>query len=122
MGEYDAVWVFLISTIFVGFYIFIEADLKALLLQKIYQLLFLDSLEVSSLIFNKKYSIFFFVLLALVLGGLSSSNTATDSWYISLTKSSLNPPGFVFGIVWPILYFLMSISAYKHLQIQKIYF
>jgi len=28
MGEYDAVWVFLISTIFVGFYIFIEARPK----------------------------------------------------------------------------------------------
>ena len=48
-----------------------------------------------------------------MLGGLSSSNTATDLWYISLTKSSLNPPGYVFGIVWPILYFLMSISAYR---------
>ena len=48
-----------------------------------------------------------------MLGGLSSSSTATDSWYISLAKSSLNPPGFVFGIVWPILYFLMSISAYR---------
>ena len=65
------------------------------------------------MIFNNKYSIFIFVFLALVLGGLSSSNTATDSWYISLIKSSLNPPGFVFGIVWPILYFLMSISAYR---------
>jgi hypothetical protein len=28
MGEYDAVWVFLISAIFVGFYIFIEARPK----------------------------------------------------------------------------------------------
>jgi len=28
MGEYDAVWFFLISTIFVGFYIFIEARPK----------------------------------------------------------------------------------------------
>jgi hypothetical protein len=28
MGEYDAVWVFLISTIFVSFYIFIEARPK----------------------------------------------------------------------------------------------
>ncbi len=28
MGEYDAVWVFLSSTIFVGFYIFIEARPK----------------------------------------------------------------------------------------------
>tara|TARA_X000001036_G_C20482430_1_gene726241 strand:+ start:517 stop:660 length:144 start_codon:yes stop_codon:yes gene_type:complete len=28
MGEYDAVWVFLISLIFVGFYIYIEARPK----------------------------------------------------------------------------------------------
>ncbi|MFL2704150.1 MAG: hypothetical protein ACJ0FY_01875 [Gammaproteobacteria bacterium] len=28
MGEYDAVWVFLIATVFVGFYIFIEARPK----------------------------------------------------------------------------------------------
>lgn len=28
MGEYDAVWVFLFSAIFVGFYIFIEARPK----------------------------------------------------------------------------------------------
>jgi tryptophan-rich sensory protein len=25
----------------------------------------------------------------------------------------LNPPGYVFGIVWPILYILMSVSAYR---------
>ena len=28
MGEYDAVWVFIISLVFVGFYIFIEAKPK----------------------------------------------------------------------------------------------
>ena len=28
MGEYDAVWVFIVSAIFVGFYIFIEARPK----------------------------------------------------------------------------------------------
>jgi len=28
MGEYDAVWVFVISAFFVGFYIFIEARPK----------------------------------------------------------------------------------------------
>ena len=28
MGEYDAVWVFIISLVFVGFYIFIEARPK----------------------------------------------------------------------------------------------
>jgi tryptophan-rich sensory protein len=65
------------------------------------------------LIKNKRFLIFPLVFLALVLGGLASSNTPTDVWYQSLNKSDLNPPGFVFGIVWPILYIFMSISAYR---------
>ena len=62
---------------------------------------------------SKRFLIFPLVFLALVLGGLASSNTSTDVWYQSLNKSDLNPPGFVFGIVWPILYIFMSISAYR---------
>ena len=62
---------------------------------------------------NNRFLIFPLVFLALILGGLASSNTSTDVWYQSLNKSDLNPPGFVFGIVWPILYILMSISAYR---------
>jgi tryptophan-rich sensory protein len=65
------------------------------------------------LFINNKYSIFIFVFFALLLGGLSSSDTAYDLWYQELNKSSLNPPGYVFGIVWPILYILMSISAFR---------
>ena len=51
--------------------------------------------------------------MALILGGLSSSDTANDLWYQELNKSSLNPPGYIFGIVWPTLYLLMSISAFR---------
>jgi|TARA_B100002019_G_scaffold163952_1_gene141490 tryptophan-rich sensory protein len=65
------------------------------------------------LIFSSKFSVFIFVILALLIGGLASSNTADDIWYQNLNKSPLNPPGFVFGIVWPFLYLLMSISAYR---------
>jgi len=65
------------------------------------------------LLFNKRVSVFPLIFLALVLGGLASSNTSTDVWYQALNKSDLNPPGYVFGIVWPILYILMSISAYR---------
>ena len=68
---------------------------------------------------NNKFSIFFFVPLALILGGLASSNTSTDIWYQSLLKSELNPPGYVFGIVWPILYLLMSVSAYRTFKVTK---
>ena len=49
----------------------------------------------------------------MILGGLSSSDTANDLWYQELNKSSLNPPGYIFGIVWPTLYLLMSISAFR---------
>lgn len=31
-------------------------------------------------------------------------------WYNSIKKSSLTPPSYVFGIVWPILYILIMLS------------
>jgi len=65
------------------------------------------------LILSSKFSVFIYVLIALIIGGLASSNAADDIWYQELNKSSLNPPGFIFGIVWPILYLLMSISAFR---------
>ena len=81
-----------------------------------------DFLEIDNL-FDKKLSVFALTFLALLLGGLSSSNTSDDIWYQELTKSSLNPPGYVFGIVWPILYLFMSISAYRAFEkIYKIFF
>ena len=81
-----------------------------------------DSLEAVNLL-NTKLSIFVFVILALILGGLSSANTADDLWYQSLIKSDLNPPGYEFGIVWPIIYLLMSISAYRNFDsIARLFF
>ena len=65
------------------------------------------------MLFSSKFSVFIYVILALIIGGLASTNTADDVWYQTLIKSPLNPPGYVFGIVWPILYLLMSISAFR---------
>ena len=65
------------------------------------------------MLLSSKFSVFIFVILALIVGGLASSNTADDIWYQDLIKSPLNPPGYIFGIVWPILYLLMSISAFR---------
>ena len=62
---------------------------------------------------SSRFLVFIFVIIALILSGLTSSNTAEDIWYQELVKSSLNPPGYVFGIVWPILYLLMSIAAFR---------
>ena len=33
------------------------------------------------------------------------------AWYETLKRSSLTPPGYVFSIVWSILYFLIALSG-----------
>ena len=35
-----------------------------------------------------------------------------NDWYKTLKKAPWTPPNYVFGIIWPILYLLMFISAY----------
>ena len=52
------------------------------------------------------------VILTAVIGSIASTSAGTDSWYLLLDKSELNPPSYVFGIVWPILYILMTVSAF----------
>lgn len=55
------------------------------------------------------------------LGGLSTVYTDW-SWYESLNKPSFNPPNYLFGIVWPILYLLMSIVSFINAKtIYKLY-
>ena len=49
--------------------------------------------------------------LAAGLGALVSGGEA-DPWYAALNKAPGNPPGFLFGIVWPILYVLMAVGAF----------
>lgn len=67
----------------------------------------------------KRLSLVLAVILTAYIGSRASIDVSNDLWYISLNKSDLNPPGYVFGIVWPILYILMMISAF--LSYEKIY-
>lgn len=52
------------------------------------------------------------VVLVAVAGGLVSGGES-DPWYSELTKPALNPPGYVFGIVWPILYVTIALAALR---------
>lgn len=52
------------------------------------------------------------VILTAAIGSIANININADGWYEELVKSHLNPPGYVFGIVWPILYLLMGIVAF----------
>ncbi len=53
------------------------------------------------------------IALCLMVGGLSGFFTRGEvsEWYPTLTKPLLTPPSWVFGVVWPILYCLMGLSA-----------
>lgn len=49
--------------------------------------------------------------LAGAIGSLFTS-PAIPTWYIDLVKPSFNPPVWLFGPVWTVLYFLMGISLF----------
>ena len=60
----------------------------------------------------RRFTLIIAVILAAAIGSMASTSASTDSWYLLLNKSELNPPSYVFGIVWPILYILMMVSAF----------
>ena len=64
-----------------------------------------------------------FVIISLAVGYVSKiiQQPSMQEWYPTLLKSSLNPPGIVFAIVWPVLYLLMGISAGILWSIRSIY-
>ena len=70
----------------------------------------------------RRFTLIVAVILAATIGGMASTSAGTDSWYLLLDKSELNPPSYVFGIVWPILYILMMVSAFlAHKKIFSIF-
>ena len=60
----------------------------------------------------RRFTLVVAVIFAAAIGSMASTTAGIDSWYLSLNKSELNPPSYVFGIVWPILYILMMVSAF----------
>lgn len=55
-----------------------------------------------------------FLALPLLIGLIGSMATMPEipGWYAGLTKPALNPPSFVFGPVWTLLYLLMGFASY----------
>ena len=49
----------------------------------------------------------------MILGSLSgvSTSTSVNTWFTTLEKPFFNPPNWVFGPVWTILYIMMGIAA-----------
>ena len=49
--------------------------------------------------------------LASAIGGFFTASSVS-TWYVELVKPSFNPPSWIFGPVWTLLYLLMGISLY----------
>lgn len=53
------------------------------------------------------------IAVPLLVGFLASRLSGNQQqFYSQLVRPVLSPPGWVFGVVWPVLYILMGISAY----------
>lgn len=48
---------------------------------------------------------------AAAIGGYATALSLND-WYMTLNKPSFNPPNWLFGPVWSVLYTLMGVAAY----------
>lgn len=56
-------------------------------------------------------------LLLVVGGGLSIGvSTLPGAWYAGLTKPSFNPPNWVFGPVWSVLYIAIAVAGWRTWQ------
>lgn len=56
-----------------------------------------------------------FLLLPLLIGSIGSYATVESiyDWYITLNKPNFNPPNWIFGPVWTVLYLLMGYSSFR---------
>ena len=63
---------------------------------------------------NNTFKLLIAVAIPLAVGGLSGFATAggVATWYPTLEKPSFNPPAWIFGPVWTLLYIAMAVAAW----------
>jgi tryptophan-rich sensory protein len=73
-----------------------------------------EEAEEDNLNMKKLWKLILAILLCELIGFISSFFTVSSisSWYAVLNKPSFNPPNYIFGPVWTLLYALIGISLY----------
>ncbi len=61
---------------------------------------------------KNKSALIIAILIPIAVGTLSALFSGNMSLYSTINKPPISPPGFIFPIVWIILYILMGISSY----------
>ena len=62
---------------------------------------------------NRFPTLVLFVLLVVGGGSLIGVMNLPGSWYEALIKPSFNPPNWVFGPVWTLLYLMISVAGWR---------
>jgi tryptophan-rich sensory protein len=62
---------------------------------------------------NRYVSLILFLVLVLGGGLAIGFLTAPGGWYAGLTKPSFNPPAWLFGPVWTVLYALIAVAGWR---------
>ena len=64
---------------------------------------------------NKYLSLTFILLITFLASGIGGFTTAIfkEPWYSQIILPSFNPPSWVFGPVWTVLYILMSVAIWR---------
>lgn len=68
----------------------------------------------------KSLALFYLAVFAVQMAGNYFTMQSVGTWYPTLVKSQLTPPGYWFGIVWTILYILMAIAAWRVYRIERL--
>lgn len=50
--------------------------------------------------------------LAPIIGGMATARSVNSEWFRTLNKPAWNPPDWIFGPVWTVLYILMGVAAW----------
>jgi len=64
----------------------------------------------------------FVIPVIMLLGSLSGAmagSTTKNAWYQTLIQPAAQPPGWVFGVVWPVLFFLIGLAFAMVLHAQS---
>lgn len=62
---------------------------------------------------NRHKSLVVFIVLVVGIGLLIGATNTPGAWYAGLNKPSFNPPNWIFGPTWTVLYVMIAVAGWR---------